>query len=111
MAQMIKAKTVAEASSMMEMQRTLQLQCEMQAAAQDTTRLAQQLTSARANLARLEEDQRAARSVKIERPLGQGQYVELLAAAQTWTRRPQLQWRPILWRTCLIRGLVSDRDA
>ena len=60
-AQMIKSKTSAEASSMMEMQRTLQLQSEMLSEAQDTTRLAQQLTSAKASLARSEEDRRAAR--------------------------------------------------
>ena len=58
---MLKSKTAAEASSMMEMQRTLQLQTEMQAEAQDTTRMAQQLTSAKARLAHVEEDRRSAR--------------------------------------------------
>ena len=58
---MLKSKTAVEASSMMEMQRTLQLQTEMQAEAQDTTRLAQQLTSAKARLVRLEEDRKSAR--------------------------------------------------
>ena len=58
---MLKSKTAVEASSMMEMQRTLQLQTEMQAETQDTTRLAQQLTSAKARLVRLEEDRKSAR--------------------------------------------------